>query len=413
MRYVICIDLKGFFASCECVERGLDPFKTPLLVANEEASGSAIVLAISPGAKRLGIKSRCRLRDIPKNLDVIIAKPKMKMYFEKSMEIINIYLSYFSQDDMFVYSIDEVFIDVTPYLKMYDSTPQKIAKAILQKVVQTTKIPASVGIGDNFLLAKLALDIEAKNNVNNMAYWTVNDVESKLWNVPELSMIWGIGKGLSNKLNSLGIDTVKKLAKTDVELLVKQFGVVGYKLHDLANGKSDLIISEDISAHIPKSIGKGQTTTHDVDSHNVPLLLREMLEEVIFKLKLKNFVARKIHVYVGYSYVIDIPSLSKSMTLEFPTDDLHVFLRIMDTVLNSSLEQGYVRKLSVSISMLEEKRHIQLNLFDDYNVNYRLDDAIVNLKESFGNCSVLYATALLDESSKLKRSKLIGGHNGK
>ncbi len=411
MRNVACIDLKGFFASCECVERGLDPYETPLVVVNEEAGGGAIVLAISPAAKKLGVKSRCRLRDLPQNIGLILVKPKMKLYFEKAMEIINVYLDYVSSDDLFVYSIDEVFIDLTPYLTMYDTTPKKLALALRKKVVEVSKIPAAVGLGDNFLLAKLALDIEAKHTVDNFAYWSNEDVEKKLWKISPMQSVWGIGNGIANKLEKLGITSIKQLANTDVMFLKKHLGVVGEKIHDTANGKSDIIISRDVSAHFPKSIGKGQTTHYDVDSSNVYLLLRELLEEVIFKLRLKKYVGRKLHIYVGYSYVSEIPSISKSMTLEFPTDDLHVFLRMLNDVLDRELESGYVRKLSVSVSDISHKRNIQLNLFDDYNVNYQVDDAITEIKKQYGSASVLYATALLKDSSKLKRSRLIGGHN--
>ena len=158
-----CIDLKSFYASVECVERGLDPFKVNLVVADPERSEGTVCLAVSPAMKALGVKNRCRLFEIPKNIEFIVAKPRMKLYMEKSAEIYSIYLRYISAEDIHVYSIDEVFIDLTDYVRLYKKTAKELAKLLIDEVYNRTGIRATVGIGTNLFLAKVALDITAKH----------------------------------------------------------------------------------------------------------------------------------------------------------------------------------------------------------------------------------------------------------
>lgn len=412
MRQIMCIDLKSFFASCECVERGLDPFKAPLAVVNESAGKGAIVLAITPYLKTLGIKNRCRLRDIPSDLDVILAKPRMKMYLDTSRAIVDVYLDYISAEDMFVYSIDEVFIDLTSYINLYNTTAYKLAYALKKKVFEKTGISSSVGIGENMVMAKFAMDIESKHMRDSIAQWTSEDVEKKLWKVRELTDLWGIGKGMKRQLEGIGIYNVKQLANTDKELLIKHFGKQGKRLYELANGIDDTIISRDIEFKLPKSIGNSQMLSQDTDSRNVKLLIREMLEGIIFKLKLKKFVARTMHVYIRYSFKEEIKPISKRMTLEFPVDDLHTFVNLVNGVIDREMEAGMIRQVGVSLGDISYKEYTQLSLFDEYEKNGKIDDALVEIKEKFGKGSVSYGTSLLKESTAKYRNTLIGGHNG-
>ncbi len=412
MRTIMCIDLKSFFASCECVERGLDPFGDALVVADKSRGAGGIVLAITPYLKTLGVANRCRVRDLPTNIDMVYAKPRMKLYLEFSRRIVDIYLDYVSADDIFVYSIDEVFIDLTSYIKLYNTTAYKLAYALKKQVLKRTGIHSSVGIGHNMVMAKFAMDIESKKLKDSIAYWKEEDVIKKLWNVKNLTDLWGIGQGMQKRLNDIGIYSVKELANTDKEFLVNYFGKQGQKLYELANGIDHTVISKDIVYQLPKSIGNSQMLHQDVESYNAKLLLREMLEGIIFKLKMKNYVARTIHIFVRYSYTNDIRSLSKRMTLEFPIDDLHEFVRIINTVLDRDLEVGLIRQLGISLGDISVKEFTQLNLFEDYEENEKLDDAIVSIKDKFGKGSIYYGTALLEESTSKYRNSLVGGHNG-
>ena len=161
-RNILCIDLKSFFAFVECIDRNLDPFTTPLVVANKTQGNGAITLAITPYLKNLGIKSRTRLYEIPKNIKYFIATPRMARYIVKSKEVISIYLDFINEDDLHVYSIDEAFLDLTNYLKMYNKNEEEIAQDILNKIKEKTGLCATCGIGPNILIAKLAMDLEAK-----------------------------------------------------------------------------------------------------------------------------------------------------------------------------------------------------------------------------------------------------------
>ena len=199
-RNIMCIDLKSFFAFVECVERGLDPYTTPLIVCNPEQKG-AITLAVTPYLKSQGIPGRVRVYDIPKNITYVKVPPRMSLYQKKSKEVISIYLKYVAKEDLHVYSIDECFLDVTNYLKMYNMTDYELALTILNDIKESTGLVGTAGIGPNMLLAKISMDIEAKHTKDNIAKWTYDDVKTKLWNIKPLSKMWGIGTNLENRLN--------------------------------------------------------------------------------------------------------------------------------------------------------------------------------------------------------------------
>ena len=198
-RNILCIDLKSFYASVECKLRNLDPFKTPLVVADKERGEGSIILAVTPYLKSLGIPSRLRIYELPKNIDVIFAKPRMQKYLEFSSKLIEIYLNYVSEDDLYIYSIDEAFLDLTSYLKYYQKSEYEISKMILCDIEKTLGLYATVGIGPNMLLSKLALDLEAKTSADFTAKWDYEMVSEKLWNITPLSKMWGIGSKMEKR----------------------------------------------------------------------------------------------------------------------------------------------------------------------------------------------------------------------
>ena len=199
-RNFLCIDLKSFFAFVECIDKNVDAFTYPLVVANKNQGKGAITLAVSPYLKEKGVPSRGRLYEIPKDIHYEIARPRMHRYLEKSREVIEIYLKYVSKDDLHIYSIDECFLDVTDYLKMYQKTDYELALDILRDVKKSTGLVATCGIGPNMLLAKLSMDIEAKHNKDFIAKWTYEDIPNKLWPITPLSKMWGIGKRMEKNL---------------------------------------------------------------------------------------------------------------------------------------------------------------------------------------------------------------------
>ncbi len=235
-RNILCIDLKSFFASVECVDLGLDPFTTPLIVADEERGGGAITLAVTPALKAKGVPSRGRVYEIPKNIKYIIRKPRMSLYVKKSKEIINIFLDFVSIEDLHVYSIDESFLDITDYLKLYKMTDIELAKKIMKRIYDQTGLTSTCGIGPNLLLAKVALDTEAKTNKDYIAKWTYKDIQTKLWNITPLTDMWGIGPKTMKKLNDLGIKKVGDINKYPISFYKKRFGILGEELWMHANG---------------------------------------------------------------------------------------------------------------------------------------------------------------------------------
>ena len=274
----MCIDLKTFYASVECVERGLDPFNTNLVVADETRGKGTICLAVSPKMKMLGVKNRCRIFEIPKNIKYIIAMPRMKKYIEYSANIYGVYLKYFSKNDIHVYSIDEAFIDATNYLKLYNKSPIKLAKTIIKDIYDNYGITATAGIGTNLYLAKIALDITAKHSVNNIGYLDEEKYKKELWYHRPLNDFWQIGKGIEKRLNRLGIYDMHDIATANQRKLYKEFGINAEYIIDHAWGKESCTIA-DIKAYKPKtnSISNNQILFEDYSFEKTRLVLKEMV----------------------------------------------------------------------------------------------------------------------------------------
>ena len=296
-RHILCIDLKSFYASVECAERQLDPFKTPLVVADAGRGGGSIVLAVSPYLKALGIPSRLRFYELPKEIDMIVAKPRMSLYLEYSAKIIEIYLKFISEEDLYVYSVDEAFLDVTEYLTYYNLTDTELAKKILEKIYEETKLFATVGIGPNMLISKLALDIESKKAPDFIAKWTYDDIPKKLWPIEPLSEMWGIGYHMQKNLNRLGLIKIGDIAHYNVLELKKQFGILGEELYYHTHGIDMSMIQH--KQHVrskSKSYGIGQTLFSDYYVPDVFQIILEMVDDVSRRLRLSHKVAKTIHL---------------------------------------------------------------------------------------------------------------------
>lgn len=243
-RVYLCIDLKTFFASVECVERNLDPFKVNLAVADKERGKGALCLAISPKLKALGIKNRCRLFEIPSYLDLIIAKPRMKLYMEYAANIYEIYLKYVCDDDIHVYSIDEAFLDISTYFKLYRKTPLQMARMIIDDIFETTGITATAGIGSNLYLSKVALDISAKHNPSNIGILNEPLYKQTLWHHQPITDFWHVGRGIAKRLAKYQIFDMAGVAFCDEKILYQEFGVNAKYLIDHAWGKEPTTIAQ-------------------------------------------------------------------------------------------------------------------------------------------------------------------------
>ena len=214
-----CIDQKSFYASVECVLRGLDPMTALLVVADAERSKNTICLAVSVGCKKKGIKNRCRLGDVPPNMGVIVAPPQMQLYIDCAAEIYGVFLKYFAPEDIYVYSIDESFVYVTPYLKMYQLTPRALAAKVIADIKETVGTLSTCGIGSNLYLAKIALDIQAKHAPDFIAELTEKSYQEQLWQHQPLTDFWRVGPGTANRLRNRGITTMQGIAESGPDSL--------------------------------------------------------------------------------------------------------------------------------------------------------------------------------------------------
>lgn len=414
-RKIICIDLKSFFASCECVERNLDPFTTPLVVAEPNRDG-AITLAVTPYMKKLGVKSRGRIYEIPKKINYITAKPRMSLYIKKSKEVVDVYLDYVSEEDLHIYSIDECFLDVTNYLKLYNKTTKELALDIMKSIYKKTHLCATAGIGPNLLLAKISMDIEAKHNKDFIAEWTYNDVETKLWNITPLSKMWGIGTRMERNLNNIGIKKIGDIANYNKLKLKEKFGIIGEELWYHANGIDLSKISDFKRVAKDKSISNSQVLYKDYYNNDVLLIIKEVLSLLLKRLRKENLLTKHISLHINYSKNTGgYFSISKKLDQE--TNDEALLYKTLLNMFNSYYEENMpVRKVGISLSKLEKNNHIQLNLFEnikEVNDKNNLNNTIDKINDKYGNNSILKATSLLSNSTIKSRNEKIGGHNAR
>lgn len=412
-RNIMCIDLKSFFASCECVERGLDPFKVPLVVANKTQGNGAITLAVTPALKNQGVPSRVRLFDIPKNIKYEIVPPRMKLYINKSKEVVSIYLDYVSVEDLHIYSIDECFLDVTDYLTFYKKSDYELAEEILKTVERKTGLTATCGIGPNMLLAKVAMDTEAKKYKNGIAKWTYDDIPEKLWTIKPLSKMWGIGPRMEKNLNILNIYSIGELAHTDKNMLKDKFGVMGLELWNHANGIDLSRISDFKTQPKDKSYSHSQVLFKDYDGNNVKLIIAEMVDVLASRLRASKKMTSVIGFGLGYSKNVQ-GGFYHSIKLDSPTDSSKEIINICFLILDRYYNNLPIRKVSISCGGLTKKAGVQLNLFEsieEKEEEVKINDAIDNIKIKYGKNSIVKASSLLEDSTEIERNKKIGGHH--
>ena len=300
-RTYICIDLKTFYASVECADRGRDPFTTNLVVADPDRGPSTICLAISPAMKRLGIRNRCRVFEIPQGIDYIMARPRMRHYMEVSASIYGIYLEYVSPADIHVYSIDECFIDATGYLRLYGTTPRAFARELMDAVRARTGIWATAGIGTNLFLAKVALDITAKHVEDGIGELDEESFRRQIWRHRPITDIWGIGPGIARRLAKYRVEDLMGVAALREDILYREFGVNAEYLIDHAHGREPCTIA-DIHAYRPSATSQmnGQVLSRDYAPADARTVLREMVDASVLDLVAKGAVASGFSLYVGY-----------------------------------------------------------------------------------------------------------------
>ena len=413
MSTYICIDLKTFFASVECVERGLDPFKTDLIVADIARSKGAICLAISPKMKERGIKNRCRVYEIPRDVKPIVAKPRMKKYIEYAAKIYGIYLDYFSKEDIFVYSIDEVFIDATTYLKAYKKNEVCLAKDIIEEIYRRTGICATAGIGTNMYLAKIALDILSKHNKSHIGYLNEELYKEKLWEHKPISDFWQVGKGIESRLYKHHLKTMKDVASCNPNILYKEFGINAEILIDHSLGKESCTLKE-IKEYKPKSssISHSQILFRNYNYKEARVVLIEMIDALVLELVSKDLYTSNISVFIGFS-----KEENGGIKFSFNCDQTNSYKKILKNILDEYdyriMEDCKIRRIGLSFNSLDNKKYEQLNLFEkmDSNEETILEKTINNIKNRFGKNSILRCISLDSNGTMKQRNKYIGGHN--
>ena len=499
----IAIDLKSFYASVECRERSRDPLTTNLVVADPSRTEKTICLAVSPSLKKYGLSGRARLfeviqkvnaannirklkapnhvfsgssddsTELQKNpslkIDYIIAPPRMARYMEYSTKIYNIYLKYIAPEDIHIYSIDEVFIDVTHYLSTYNMTARELAMTMIQDILSTTGITATAGIGTNMYLCKIAMDIVAKHiepDKNGVRIAELDEMSYRrlLWNHKPLTDFWRVGRGYSKKLEKIGLYTMGDIARCSIgkptdyyseELLYKLFGINAELLIDHAWGYEPCTM-EDVKAYKPEtnSISSGQVLHCPYEFDKARLVVKEMTDLMVLDLVDKGLVTNQIVLTIGYdienitdknrsqSYkgtvttnyygkkvpkpahgTTNLPKQTSSTTLI-----TNAVMELYDKIVNKKL---LIRRINIVANKLVDEHSVknankyeQLDLFTDYEIlkkqrekenaeserEKRMQNTILDIKKKFGKNAILKGMNLQEGATAKDRNNQIGGH---
>ena len=496
-RTYIAIDLKSFYASVECVERGLDPLTTNLVVADSSRTEKTICLAVSPSLKAYGIGGRARLFEVVQRLrevnsqrrqslpgyrftgksvhdpelkahpdweiDYITAPPRMAHYIEFSTRIYQVYLKFIAPEDIHVYSIDEVFIDATNYLKHYKMTGKELARTMIKEVLRQTGITATAGIGTNMYLCKIAMDIMAKHipadedgvriaELDEMSY------RRQLWDHRPLTDFWRVGRGVTQRLAPYGIDTMGKIARCsieDEELLYQLFGVNAELLIDHAWGWEPCTIDL-VKTYRPEthSLSSGQVLTCPYDVKKAKVVIKEMADNMAMNLVSKRMVTDQIVLTIGYDaesltnpaikakykgpvrtdhYGRAVPKYAQGTErLNRLTSSARLLIRattsLFDRIVNPNL---LIRRLNLTVNHVVDRttakkteKPVELDLFTDYEAvrqqkeaeeealqkEQRMQEVLLNIKQKYGKNAILRGLNFEEGATAIERNKQIGGH---
>lgn len=420
-RHYICIDLKSFYASVECVERGLDPMTTKLVVADPNRSANTICLAVSPALKRLGVRNRCRYGEIPKDIDFITAMPRMQRYIDYAANIYGVYLSYFSKDDIHVYSIDEAFMDVTDYLELYGMTPRELGARIMEDIRTKIGVRATCGIGTNLYLTKIALDITAKHSPDFIGELDEESYCRTLWDHRPLTDFWRIGHGIQKRLATYGIHTMGDIAHTDEEFLYRLFGIDAELLIDHARGREPVTM-RDIKNYRSKTncLSSGQVLMHDYSFEKGRIIVKEMMDELCLSLTAKELVTSSLTLYIGYSgsgYLTsyrDIEFANGTISVDTATNASVVLIPAITTLYDRIVDPTLsIRRVNITCNNTTHDEYHQLDLFVDSEASERskkLQQTMLDIKGRFGKNAVLRGVDLEDGAMTRERNNQIGGH---
>lgn len=411
----LCIDLKSFYASVECVERGWDPLTARLVVADPERSEKTICLAVSPALKQMGVPNRCRVFQIPKEIPYKMAPPRMQIYIDYAAEIYGVYLKYIAKEDIQVYSIDEAFLDVTDYLHLYQMTAVELGRKIMQDILDTTKIPAACGVGTNLYLAKVALDIMAKHETDRIAYLDEARYREKLWKHKPLTDFWRVGRGTVERLSNMGICTMEEIAHARESLLYKAFGIDAELLIDHAWGREPVTIA-DIKAYRPKntSFSSGQVLPRDYEYEEGVLVVKEMADLLCLDLVDQCLVTSHISLVIGYSNQKCFEPAKGSTTLRSATSSNRRLLSYVEQLYRRIVRTGaYIRRITLTYTGVMTEDYQQFDLFSDpeeTEKDVKAQRAAISIKQRYGRNAILKGMNLEESATTIERNGQIGGH---
>lgn len=455
-RTYVCIDLKCFYASVECADRGLDPFTTNLVVADPERTEKTICLAVTPAMKDLGLSGRCRVFEIPSGVDYVMAKPRMQRYMEVSADIYSIYLRYVSPEDIHAYSIDECFIDATPYLALYRISAKEFAVMLMDAVFAETGICATAGVGSNLFLAKVALDITAKHAQDHIGFLDQVEFEHTIQTHRPITDIWNIGPGIAKRLAKYAVYDLRGVCEMSEATLYREFGVNAEYLIDHAHGVEPCTIA-DIHAYEPSghSLGNGQVLPCDYAYDEARDVLKEMVDQLVLDLMDKHLVAESISLCVGYAKAGGegrAAGMSGASVGRAANDDdadadffdgghgrrpasgrrgfphtggtrkqsdrtnlysklLPRFLELFDETTRTDVP---IRRINVGFGGVLPEEFATMNLFTDEQAEAEernLQKAVLAVKERFGKNALLRGISLKEKATARERNEQIGGHH--
>lgn len=414
-RTYLCVDLKSFYASVECVERGLDPMTTNLVVADLERSEKTICLAITPAMKALGISNRCRVFEIPKGIEYIAAVPRMQLYIDYAAEIYSIYLKYISKDDIHVYSIDEVFVDVTDYLTLYGMSARELGQTIINEVYEKLGIRASCGIGTNLYLTKVALDISAKHATDFIGELDEETYRQTLWNHRPLTDFWRVGKGIAKRLENVGLMTMKDIAQADEGFLYQLFGIDAELLIDHAWGREPVTIN-DIKSYRSRTncVSSGQVLACSYGFEDGKLIVKEMADLMCLDLVEKGLVTKSITLHVGYDNRLNAaPAHGTTQLPDETSADILIIPAVealYERIINPTLS---IKRVNITFNNVIPEEYHQYNFFADAESlerNRKLQEAVISIKHKFGKNAILKGMNLEEHATTIERNQQIGGH---
>lgn len=408
-RPIICIDMRCFYASCMAMLENLNPMEVPIaVVGNFQQKGSVVLAASPPMKKRFGIKTGSRLYEIPKHPDIKLFEPKMEFFVQMSMAITDLINQYVPKEAIHVYSVDESFIDLSGTEKLW-GPPEETARRIKNSIFNQFEIQSAVGMGPNMLMAKLALDIDAKKT--GFAKWTYEDIPKKLWPIAPLSKMWGIGRRTERSLNNMGIFKVGDLANADLKMLEDRFGIMGNQLYYHAWG----IDLSSIGAPLVQgqiSFGKGQMLMRDYrHREEILTVILEMCEDVARRAREAYQIGRTITLGVSYSKDTFGGGFHRARTIDEPTNDTMEIYKVCKELLDEFYAERPVRHIDISLSKLESEHSMQLSLFDEMKWKKRkLGATMDSLRSKHGATAVLRAVSFTEAGTAVARAQLVGGH---